>query len=46
MHAWAVQMGMDEAAKLLASILDQEKAADKKLTKIATARINYAASDE
>ena len=43
MHAWAEELGMNEAATLIASILSQEKAADQKLTKLATSRINYAA---
>ena len=46
MHAWAEELGMKEAATLIASILEQEKTADKKLSKIAIARINHAASDD
>ena len=43
MHAYANALGMTEAAELLASILEQEKAADQKLTDLADDRINHAA---
>ena len=43
MHAYALALGMTEAADLLASILEQEKAADQKLTDLAEDRINHAA---
>jgi ferritin-like metal-binding protein YciE len=45
--AWARVLGNEEAAVLLESILDQEKAADDKLTQLAEGGINEnAASDE
>ncbi|MDP8997853.1 MAG: ferritin-like domain-containing protein [Pseudomonadota bacterium] len=43
MHAYANALGMTEAAELIASILEQEKAADQKLTDLAEDRINHAA---
>jgi ferritin-like metal-binding protein YciE len=43
--AWARAMGHDEAADLLQESLDEEKAADEKLTKIAEGGINQAAAD-
>ena len=43
--AWARSMGHDEAAKLLQETLDEEKAADEKLTSIAEAGINQEAAD-
>ena len=43
MHAYALALGMTEAAELLASVLEQEKAADQKLTGLAENRINHAA---
>ncbi len=43
--AWAAGMGHDEAAKLLQETLDEEKAADEKLTSIAEAGINQEAAD-
>ena len=43
MHAYANALGMTEVAELLASILEQEKAADQKLTDLADDRINHAA---
>jgi ferritin-like metal-binding protein YciE len=46
MHAWALSLGMDEAAELIESILTEEKAADVKLTEIAEARINFAAEED
>ena len=42
--AWARTMGHDEAADLLQEILDEEKAADEKLTDIAEGGINDAAA--
>ena len=42
--AWAKTMGHDEAAGLLEEILEQEKAADQKLTKLAESRINQSAA--
>jgi ferritin-like metal-binding protein YciE len=43
--AWAEGMGHTEAARLLQQILDQEKAADKKLTALAESGINQEAAD-
>jgi len=43
--AWAKVMGHTEAAGLLKEILDQEKAADEKLTGLAEGGINRAASE-
>jgi ferritin-like metal-binding protein YciE len=42
--AWAKAMGHDEAARLLEAILNQEKAADKKLTSLAEGGINESAA--
>jgi len=43
--AWALGMGHTEAADLLQQTLDEEKAADKKLTKLAEGGINQEAAD-
>jgi ferritin-like metal-binding protein YciE len=43
--AWAKTMGHSEAATLLEEILEEEKAADEKLTALAKGGINQAASD-
>jgi len=43
--AWAKAMGHQEAAGLLEEILEEEKAADDKLTQIAEAGINQEAAD-
>ena len=43
--AWAQAMGHDEAASLLQQNLDEEKAADKKLSAIAEGGINQEAAD-
>ena len=43
--AWAKAMGHDEAAELLQETLDEEKAADEKLTALAEAGINQEAAD-
>jgi ferritin-like metal-binding protein YciE len=43
--AWARSMGHADAAKLLQETLDEEKAADKKLTSLAQAGINKKAAD-
>jgi ferritin-like metal-binding protein YciE len=43
--AWAQSMGHTEAAKLLQQILDEEKAADKKLSALAEGGINQEAAD-
>jgi ferritin-like metal-binding protein YciE len=42
--AWAQAMGHTEAADLLQQILDEEKAADEKLSQIAESGINQAAA--
>jgi ferritin-like metal-binding protein YciE len=44
--AWAKAMGHTEAAELLEEILEEEKAADEKLTELAEGGINQAAADE
>jgi ferritin-like metal-binding protein YciE len=43
--AWARAMGHDEAANLLQETLDEEKAADEKLSELAEGGINQSASD-
>jgi ferritin-like metal-binding protein YciE len=43
--AWAKAMGHDEAAALLQQTLDEEKAADEKLTALAEGGINQGAAD-
>jgi ferritin-like metal-binding protein YciE len=43
--AWAKAMGHEEAVSLLAQNLDEEKAADKKLTSLAEGGINQQAAD-
>jgi ferritin-like metal-binding protein YciE len=43
--AWAQAMGHTEAAKLLQKTLDEEKAADKKLSGLAEGGINQGAAD-
>jgi ferritin-like metal-binding protein YciE len=43
--AWAQAMGHTEAAKLLQQTLDEEKAADKKLSGLAEGEINQSAAD-
>lgn len=42
--AWANELGMDDVQSVLHQILDEEKATDEKLTKIAEQRINRAAA--
>jgi ferritin-like metal-binding protein YciE len=42
--AWAQAMGHDEAVELLQKTLDEEKAADEKLTSLATGGINHEAA--
>ena len=42
--AWATQLGMSEAARLLGQNLDQEKNADKKLNDIALNEVNRKAA--
>jgi len=41
--AWAKQLGRNDCASVLQKNLDEEKAADKKLTEIAEARLNFRA---
>jgi ferritin-like metal-binding protein YciE len=43
MHAYANALGMNDVEELITSILEQEKAADDKLTDLAEDRINHAA---
>src|SRR5436190_19532456 len=45
MVAWAETMGHTQAAKLLQQTLDEEKAADKKLSGLAEGGINQGAAD-
>jgi ferritin-like metal-binding protein YciE len=42
--AWANELGRDDCAALLKKNLDEEKAADKKLTTIAESRVNRKAA--
>jgi ferritin-like metal-binding protein YciE len=42
--AWAKQLGRNDCASVLQKNLDEEKAADKKLTEIAEARLNFRAA--
>jgi ferritin-like metal-binding protein YciE len=42
--AWAKQLGRNDCAKVLQQNLDEEKAADRKLTEIAEARLNLQAA--
>jgi ferritin-like metal-binding protein YciE len=42
--AWAKQLGRNDCATLLETSLEEEKAADKKLTQIAEARLNLKAA--
>ena len=44
--AWAEQLEMGDAVELLEETLDEEKAADKKLTKLAESSINESADSE
>ena len=44
--AWARLLGMDEVASLLEQTLEEEKAADKKLTALAEQEINLSAANE
>jgi ferritin-like metal-binding protein YciE len=43
LREWAEQLGQDEAAEILQNILDEEKAADQKLTELARERCNETA---
>jgi ferritin-like metal-binding protein YciE len=42
--AWAKELGRDDCATILAQTLEEEKAADKKLTQVAEARVNMRAA--
>jgi len=42
--AWARQLGLNECAEVLAKNLEEEKAADQKLTKIALSSVNLRAA--
>src|ERR671913_16355 len=42
--AWAKQLGRDDCASVLHQILDQEKATDQKLSRIAESKINTKAA--
>lgn len=42
--AWAHQLGRDDCATILQKILEEEKAADKKLTSVAESKVNRKAS--
>lgn len=42
--AWARQMGRDDSAAILQKTLDEEKAADKKLTSVAESKVNRKAA--
>lgn len=43
--AWAQELGRNDCAELLQETLEEEKAADEKLTSIAESRINLAAAE-
>jgi ferritin-like metal-binding protein YciE len=42
----AVTLGLDKVAEILAQTLEEEKAADQKLTEVAESSINYTAAEE
>ncbi len=42
--AWAKELGRDDCASILDQTLEEEKAADKKLTQVAEARVNMKAA--
>ena len=46
LRTYAQTLGLEEAAALLEEILDQEKAADEKLTEVAVSTINVQAAEE
>ena len=46
LREWAKVLGNDEAHKLLSQVLDQEKAANNKLTNLAVSSLNRAAGDQ
>ena len=43
MHRWALELGLEKVAEVFATILEQEKAADQKLTDLAEHAVNLAA---
>ena len=43
MHTWALELGLVKVAEIFATILEQEKAADQKLTDLAEDAVNLAA---
>lgn len=45
-HQLAITLGLTDVAEILAQTLEEEKAADQKLTDVAESSINYAAADE
>jgi ferritin-like metal-binding protein YciE len=45
-RAWAERLGLDSAVQLLRETLDEEKATDEKLTRLALAAVNEEAEDE
>lgn len=46
LKAWATQLGMTDAARLLGETLSEEEQTDKALTKLATAKANPKATDK
>ena len=44
MIAWAKQLGRNDCASVLQKTLDEEKATDQKLTKLADSRVNLRAA--
>jgi len=46
LKAWAGKLGMDDAVELLQQTLDEEKATDEALTKLAESEINVKADDQ
>jgi len=46
LKAWAEQLGMEDAAELLEETLDEEKAADEKLSELALVGVNQQAKGE
>jgi ferritin-like metal-binding protein YciE len=42
--AWAKRLGRTDCANVLKETLDEEKAADKKLTEVAESKVNLAAT--
>jgi ferritin-like metal-binding protein YciE len=46
LHAWAEELGLDDAAGLLKETLDEEEATDEKLTELAESLVNQEAQQE